>query len=146
MRRIFSGEFRHAMDEKNRVTIPAVWRRATDGEEFFSVPDQNSGFLVILPPGEFDRVGEQVNTNPSITPADRRIFIRQFYSRAKQCVTDRQGRILLPEDQRAALGLKDEVMLVGGHSRFEIWDPARWEQISKHETPTYQQVANLVGL
>ncbi|MBA3883125.1 MAG: MraZ N-terminal domain containing protein, partial [Chthoniobacterales bacterium] len=31
--RFYAGEFRHTIDEKNRLTIPSRWRRA-EGEDF----------------------------------------------------------------------------------------------------------------
>jgi DNA-binding transcriptional regulator/RsmH inhibitor MraZ len=34
----YAGEFRHALDEKNRITIPSRWRRKR-AEEFILLPD-----------------------------------------------------------------------------------------------------------
>jgi DNA-binding transcriptional regulator/RsmH inhibitor MraZ len=42
--------------------------------------------------------------------------------------------------------LKGEVALVGGRGRFEIWNLQRWKQAHEEETPTYQHVANVIGL
>ncbi len=143
---VFSGEFRHAMDEKNRVTVPAPWRLKTDGEVFFTITHQSGEYLVVMPPDEFERIGDMVANNPSISPSDKRVFIRQFYSKARQCVTDKQGRILVPDEQRQAVGFGSEVMLVGGRTRFEIWTPEKWGALSGIESLTYKQVSNLVGL
>ena len=33
----YAGEFRHAIDEKNRITIPSRWRRK-NAEEFILLP------------------------------------------------------------------------------------------------------------
>jgi MraZ protein len=143
---IFSGEYRHSLDEKNRLTIPSDWRREDMPAELFTVPDQRNEFLSVLPPQEFNRVSELVNNNPNIPPKDRRAFVRQFYSRARRCVMDRQGRIIVPEEHRQQVNLKDQVVLVGAHARFELWDPAKWSKICDSETVTYQHVADLVGL
>ncbi len=143
---MFSGEYRHSMDEKNRVTVPAAWRNQTEGEVFFTLAHQSKDFVVVMPPAEFERMGEVVNANPTISAHDKRIFVRQFYSRARQCVTDRQGRILVPEDQRESINLGAEVILVGGHTRFEIWDPEKWSSVTGVESPTFEQVSNMVGL
>jgi DNA-binding transcriptional regulator/RsmH inhibitor MraZ len=42
--------------------------------------------------------------------------------------------------------LKGEVALVGGRGRFEIWNLQRWKRAHEEEAPTYQHVANLIGL
>src|SRR6184192_3165018 len=95
----YAGEFRHALDEKNRITIPSRWRRKS-AEEFILLPDSQNQFLLVMSPEEFARMS----------------------------------------------GLKGEVALVGGRGRFEIWNVTRWKRAHEEETPTYQHVANVIGL
>ncbi len=59
---------------------------------------------------------------------------------------DRQGRLVLPVDLCKEIELKGEVALVGGRGRFEIWNLQRWKRAHEEEAPTYQHVANLIGL
>lgn len=142
---VYAGEFRHAVDAKHRVTIPSRWRGA-EGGEFFAVPDPAGGFLMILPPREFDRVKADVEANASIAPADRRKFIRRFYALAQLVSVDKQGRILLPEEYCRRLGLGGEVVLIGSHSRMEIWNAERWAAATADEDEVFRRVAGEVGL
>ena len=142
---VYAGEFRHAMDAKHRVTIPSRWR-GQDGEEFFAVPDPAGNFLMILPPAEFDRVKSDVEANAAISPADRRKFIRRFYALAQMVAVDKQGRVLLPEDYCRRLGLEGEVVLIGSHSRVEIWNTERWAAATAAEDEVFRRVAGEVGL
>jgi MraZ protein len=141
----YAGEFRHAVDEKNRITIPARWRR--DGaEEFIILAEASDQFLLVMSPEEFSRMIAGVESNANVSPRDRRIFLRQLHSRAQHGAADRQGRLVLPEDLCRKVGLKGEVALVGGGGRFEIWNLPRWKRAHEEETPTYQHVANVIGL
>jgi len=70
----------------------------------------------------------------------------QLHSRAQHAVADRQGRLVLPEELCKKVGLKGEVALVGGRGRFEIWNLQRWKRAHEEETPTYEHVANVIGL
>ncbi|MEY2484459.1 MAG: transcriptional regulator MraZ [Verrucomicrobiota bacterium] len=141
----YAGEFRHFIDEKNRITIPARWRG--DGpEEFIILPEANHHFLLVMPPQEFSRMTSAAESNADIPARDRRVFFRQLHSRAEHGSADRQGRLVLPEDVCKKVGLKGEVALVGGRGRFEIWNLTRWKQANAEETPTYQHVANVIGL
>ena len=141
----YAGEFRHFIDEKNRITIPARWRR--DGaEEFIILPEANHQFLVIMSPEEFSRLNLAVEADPNVSARDRRVFFRQLHSRAQHGAADRQGRLVLPEELCKKVELKGEVAMVGGRGRFEIWNLARWKRAHEEETPTYQHVANVVGL
>jgi MraZ protein len=141
----YAGEFRHFIDEKNRVTIPARWRR--EGvDEFIILPEANHQFLVVMSAEEFSRMSVAAESNSNVSARDRRVFLRQLHSRAQHGATDRQGRLLLPEELCKKIGLKGEVALVGGRGRFEIWNLQRWKRAQEEETPTYQHVANVIGL
>lgn len=143
---VFAGEFRHAMDPKHRVTVPARWRRGDDADEFFVLPAQSNDHLLGFPPVEFEKVSRLVNDNPAISPRDKRVFIRQFYSKAQHCQIDKQGRLLIPADLRQIASLDSDLLLIGAYSRFEIWNPQRWNRVVEGDQATYEQVANLVGL
>jgi MraZ protein len=142
---IFAGEFRHTLDTKNRVTIPARWRRG-DLDEFFAIPDHENGCLMVLPPEEFQRVAEKAESDPRVGSQERRKFIRQFYSRAQHVVSDKQGRIVVPEDYCRLLKLTGEVVLVGGHSRFEIWNQNAWRTAFDQDSATFTHVLGMIGL
>ena len=143
--RFYAGEFRHSLDEKNRVTIPSRWRR-DQGEEFILLPQANQQFLLVISPEDFDRMSSAVETNEGVSARDRRVFLRQLHSRAQHAISDRQGRLVLPEELCRRVGLKGEVALVGGRGRFEIWNLQRWKRAHEEETPTYEHVANVIGL
>lgn len=147
---IFSGEYRHALDPKNRVSVPSCWKlKPKDGDEpaeLFLVPDPaTSDFLLIFPREEFEAVAQRVEAS-NIPPKDKRIFIRQFYSQAKRGAVDKQGRLLLPEDFCSQLDLRGEVLLAGSVTRFEIWNPGRWDRNKEAVSGTYTSVADQVGV
>ncbi len=142
---IFAGEFRYTMDAKHRATLPASWRTRSDGE-FFLIPSQESDHLLGYTSSEFEKVSQLVCANPSISPRDQRIFIRQFYSKAQLCTVDRQGRLLIPEGFRRVASLDRDLLFVGAFNRFEIWNPDRWTTSTANEQSIYAQVANAVGL
>lgn len=141
----FSGTFRHLMDTKHRVTIPSRWRQG-EQDEVYLLPSSDNNYLYALPPTEFQKVNDKLNSNPNISAADRQKFARYYFSRALHCVIDRQGRLLITEDFLRLAGLGTEVLLVGAYDRFEIWSPDRWEHASVAEANTFQQVANMIGV
>ena len=142
----YAGEFRHQLDDKHRVTIPSRWRHNGSGEEFIMVPEPSAQFLLVMQPNEFERIGAAAENNPDVSPRDLRIYLRQLHSQAQHGVSDKQGRLLLPDDLCKKLELKGEVVLVGGRGRFEIWNLRRRQLAHTEERPTYQHVANMVGL
>ena len=77
LEQFFAGEFRHSIDEKNRITIPSRWR-ADDGQDFILLPEARSQNLLVMSPTEFARMNAQAESNPSISAHDHRIFSRQL--------------------------------------------------------------------
>jgi hypothetical protein len=47
--RFYAGEFRHSIDEKNRITVPSRWRR-DKAEEFILLPEATDQFLLVMSP------------------------------------------------------------------------------------------------
>lgn len=141
----YAGQFRHAIDEKNRITIPSRWRRKGT-EEFILLPDSQDQFLLVMAPEEFARMSAAAENTATVAARERRVFLRQLHSRAQHGVADKQGRLVLPEDLCRKIALKGEVALIGGRGRFEIWNPSRWKRAHEEETATYQHVANVIGL
>ena len=143
--RFYAGEFRHFIDEKNRITIPSRWRRNRP-EDFILLPEATHQFLLVMSPTEFAKMGSAAEANEKISARDRRIFLRHLHSRAQHAAADRQGRLVLPDELCRNVGLKNEVALVGNRGRFEIWNLQRWKRAHEEETATYQHVAKEIGL
>src|SRR6476661_123802 len=81
---IFSGESRHALDEKLRVTVPARWRRSADsGDEFFVTVDRSGKFLKAMPPETFASVVGKLANKPGLSEAEISKFERMFYARSR---------------------------------------------------------------
>jgi len=142
---IFAGAFRHAVDNKNRVTIPSRWRRG-EADEFFLTVHQSRRFLVAFPPGEFEKAGRDISNNTAFPPVQRREFLRLFSSSAQHCVMDRQGRLVLPVDLCKVAGLSTEVVLLGNMTRFEVWPPDAWDSDKTRAEQGFASIADSIGL
>ena len=140
----YAGTFERSMDAKNRVTIPAAWLNG-GSDQFHAIPHPTGDFLMVMPPEEFDSI--ETSIKQSGIPSDmQRKAIRQFYSQARAVGADSNGRVLLPDEQCTALRLEGDIVLVGGRSRFEIWNAKRWAAVSAAESASYREVAEMIGL
>ena len=144
---VFSGEYRHALDPKKRITIPASWRRnEAGGDELFLMEGQAGSFLKAMPPERFGQVAKVLSEQPDIPARDRAVFLRHFYSKAVRGVIDKAGRLVLPEAMVRKLGLEGDVVLVGAHDTFEVWSPTAWQAACEQEASTVSRIADLLGL
>jgi MraZ protein len=144
-RTVFVGTFRHSVDEKKRVAIPAKWRAAARGsQEFFVLPDPKN-CLMVLPAAVMEKMLQKAD---DITIGDygRRDAMRTLSSRGHGTPCDKQGRVMLTEELLRHAGIEKDAVLVGVLNRFEIWSPERWEEFDRTAMANFAEAAKQVGL
>jgi MraZ protein len=123
---VFKGTYRHRIDPKGRLPVPAAFRRMLSEQGAATVVvtllDQ---CLAAYPPGEWARLEEQLRALPAFSRPVKALT-RLLTSRAADCELDVQGRILLPASLRAEAALEREAVVLGVLNRIEVWAPERW--------------------
>lgn len=119
---VFMGEFRHAMDGKNRLTIPSAWRFQEEAE-LFLIPSSTSPCLTAMPRSEIDRIRTKAAEMPG---AQRAVILRRIGALGHQVWLDKNGRLSLPETFCRELKLSGEITLSGAIDTFEIWNTDAW--------------------
>ncbi|HUJ12034.1 MAG TPA: hypothetical protein VL171_18650 [Verrucomicrobiae bacterium] len=144
-RTVFVGTFRHSVDEKNRVAIPAKWRAAAKGsQEFYVLPLPNN-HLFVLPETAMDKMMERAD-DISIGEYERRGVLRLIAGDAHGTPCDKQGRIVLTEELLKHAGIENEAVLVGVLKGFEIWSPSRLEDVKAGAVANFSEAAKQLGL
>lgn len=121
----FLGEFRHTLDAKGRVILPADFRDELS-EGLVMAPGQDN-CLTVYPPDEWANALKGLR-NLRSTDVRERQFVRVITSQAHPGALDRQGRITIPARLRNYAGLTKDVMVVGKDAVAELWDAQRWER------------------
>ena len=127
----YNSRFLHGVDEKRRVQIPAKWRPEESGTELTLMlwPQHQAGTcLRVLPPAQMAKMKSDIDALPNDNPK-KGVLKRFLGSESVQVTLDKAGRICLPEGMARAACVKDEAVLVGLLDRFEIWNPARYENV-----------------
>ena len=124
---MFTGEFRHSIDGKGRVAVPARFRN--DLAAGATVCRWLEGCVAIFPKAEWEQLAGAAQTE-RYTDAGARAFTRFLFSGAFEVELDAQGRLVLPASLREFGALKSEAVVVGAADHIELWEPARWDGIS----------------
>jgi MraZ protein len=124
---VWKGTYRHRIDAKGRLPVPAAFRRAlADAGSPTLVVTPLDQCLAAYPAAEWVRLEQQLAQLPPFSGPAKAVT-RLVASRAVDCDLDVQGRILLPADLRRTAGLKSEAVVIGVLNRFEVWAPERWD-------------------
>lgn len=122
---MFLGQYRHTIDNKGRLTIPARYRELlAEGAYVIQGFDQN---LMVLTSTAFESVSRRVSQMSMTDPTARQLK-RLLFSTGDKVEVDRSGRILIQQFLREVAGLNSEAIVVGVGDYFEIWAPEVWEQ------------------
>jgi MraZ protein len=126
----FNSLYRHGVDEKRRLQIPAKWR-PSQGEMTLTLllwprGSVKEACLLALPPVEWDGLVQKLKVMPYADPQAQTLR-RILGTKSDRVSIDKSGRICLPEAMAKAVGIENEAVLVGLLDRFEIWHPDRYE-------------------
>jgi len=140
---MFTGEYRHTVDDKGRLAIPTRLRAQL--AEGGTVSAWIDGCVAFHPKDEWSRMTSQVDALP-VTDKAARNFRRLLYGTAFEAKLDKQGRFVLPQTLRDYAGVEAEVVLVGAGSRIELWSPERWDDVREQMEQPEALAESLQGL
>jgi MraZ protein len=139
---VFYGTFRHAVDSKGRVALPAQFRRDLAGAV---VAPGAENRLVIRPAAEWQEYERHFRLTAE-TSAAQRLFMRHLYAGAREVDVDAQGRILLSPEHRSFARIEDRAVFVGVSNVVEIVGEEVWDTESGGLDPeTFTELGDRVG-
>lgn len=136
------GEFTHTIDEKNRISLPAKWRKEM-GSDLVITPGLDN-CLFLFTKKEWAKISEKLS-NFSMLSADNRSFNRFMFGGATEISVDSIGRMLLPDFLKDRANLKGKASLVGVQNRLEIWNDKAWADYKKRVAGQADSLAEKLG-
>jgi MraZ protein len=121
------GEYIHTIDDKNRISMPAKFRKEL-GKKIIITPGLDS-CLFVFTAKEWEKVSMKLSSSEndlSFLKADQRSFNRYMFGRAAEVEMDTIGRILIPDFLKDRIGLKNSAAVIGVKDRVEIWNDKVW--------------------
>ena len=133
------GHYIHQLDDKKRISIPAKWRSVLGKKVVVTSGLDKSLFVFSLK--EWQKIAEKLSSL-SFTNKDTRSFTRFMLSNAFDTDLDSVGRILITDQLKSFADIKKKAVLVGMHSRVEVWSEEEWEKYSKVNNRDVDSVAS----
>jgi transcriptional regulator MraZ len=140
---VFTGEYRHTVDDKGRLAIPVRFR--AELAQGAQVSNWMDGCVAVHPSAEWQTLAQRIDALP-FTDQRSRTLRRMLYGSAYEIVLDRQGRFVLPPSLRQDARIETEVVLVGAGNRIELWSPERWSALSEQMSQPEAIAESLHGL
>lgn len=127
---LFTGEYEHTIDPKQRLAIPAEIRGQLAVEKhtevLYLVPGVN-GTLWLWPERTFERMTSAAEA--TLLPGDEMMeFEELVFPRSRRLELDKAGRVRIPQEMLAEFGLGEAVVILGMKDHLELRDPVEWKQ------------------
>jgi MraZ protein len=125
---LFTGQYEHSIDSKQRVAIPADirarWNEDEDGGAWYAVP-WRGGIIRLYTERDFARRAQTgfLSLTPDEDEAELQATLFGLTARLEM---DSAGRVRLPEEMLTLTGLPTDVVLVGAGDRLEIRARGAW--------------------
>lgn len=121
---MFIGEYQHTIDPKNRIFIPSRFREEL-GDRFVITKGLDN-CLYAYPMEEWANLEQKLKSLP-LSSKDARAFVRFIFSGASECLPDKQGRVIIPQNLLDYANIQKDVVTIGVSARFEIWSRENWD-------------------
>lgn len=117
------GEYRHTLDDKNRLSLPAKFRKEMGKKIIITRGLDRCLFVYQL--AEWKKFSQKL-ASLSIGSAEGRGFSRAMLGGATEIDVDGSGRVLVPDHLKSYAALATKVVVAGIQNRIEIWDEKAW--------------------
>lgn len=136
------GEYKHTLDDKNRLSLPAKFRGEM-GKKIVITPGLDR-CLFVFTMKEWQKISARLSES-SLLQSDNRSFNRFMFGQATEADVDTNGRVLIPDFLQNWATLKKNVVLIGVQSRVEIWSEKLWEEYKSGVEKKADQLAEKLG-
>lgn len=136
---MFTGEYKHSIDPKNRMFLPSTMREEL-GDEVFVVKGVDT-CIAVYPKDAWDEFTAKLNLLPEMKA--RRVK-RTLMASAIKTKIDSQGRVLITQSHKDYAGLDKNVYVIGVGNHVEIWDEDKW--IAENDMNSEELAETLMSL
>ena len=126
---MLGGEYKHNLDTKNRIFVPAKLREEL-GESFIVAKDIRENCLKV-----YSLVGWEEYIKP-LREQKRKLsekILRYLHSSLVQVTPDSQGRVVIPPELVEHAQIEKNVVIVGCCDYAEIWSEAVYTKLKEEE-------------
>jgi len=139
---MFIGEYKHNLDSKGRMAIPAKFRQILENGAVVTRGLDNCLFLYSKE--AWEKIAKKLADLP-VSQAKARAFSRLMLAGAMDVDFDNQGRITLPEYLRSFANLDKKTIIAGLYDRLEIWDEVNWNKFKTSAEKDSASIAETLG-
>jgi MraZ protein len=125
---MFIGEYHHTLDTKNRISLPAKFRKELGRAVIITRGLDHC--LFVYPRNAWNKEVIKIAEHSTGGAAGRGLA-RLMLSGASEAEVDTAGRVLIPDYLKSFAGLHTKSVIAGVNDRVEVWEEEAWDVYTK---------------
>jgi MraZ protein len=124
---MFLSTYVNKVDRKGRVSVPATFRTALEGQRLHGIvvfPSPRQSALEANSSAYMDELLDRLDTLDKFS--DEHDNLQMLFSLSRELPFDPEGRVILPPDLAQFAAITDSVAFVGVGRNFQLWEPGRF--------------------
>ncbi|MCC6549799.1 MAG: division/cell wall cluster transcriptional repressor MraZ [Ignavibacteriaceae bacterium] len=143
---MFQGTYRHTIDAKGRVAIPAKLRKviAPEAENTLVLTRGSNSCISVYPRDIWNnKIVTKLKTLNEYNQNDNRV-LRYLSHNADEEEMDGQSRIIVPKFLLEHAQIKDDILIMGTIEKIEFWDPVVYAEYERSSAVAYDELIEQV--
>jgi MraZ protein len=130
---LFLSNFSKKIDKKGRVSVPSTFRAVVTDEEFQGIVAYQSFINPCIEACAMSRIESMCERIEALDPfsEEHDAFAATILGGSIQLPFDGEGRVVLPPELLASVGIGEEAVFVGKGKTFEIWEPTAYARYAE---------------
>ncbi|MBR2412859.1 MAG: division/cell wall cluster transcriptional repressor MraZ [Alphaproteobacteria bacterium] len=122
---LFLSSYENRLDTKGRISVPASFRNAVNGDKFAGVVLFRSFTNNCIEGMTMSRMEQMAAATDKMGVFDSELddLSAMLFADARPLNFDVTGRVVIPADLLAHAGITDTAIFVGRGNSFQIWNP-----------------------
>ena len=122
---LFLSSYENRLDTKGRISVPASFRNAVNGDKFAGVVLFRSFTHNCIEGMTMSRMEQMAAATDKMGLFDSQLddLTAMLFADARELTFDVTGRIVIPSDMLVHAGITDRAVFVGRGNSFQIWNP-----------------------
>ncbi|MBE5756845.1 MAG: division/cell wall cluster transcriptional repressor MraZ [Clostridiales bacterium] len=137
---MFERLYRHQLDAKNRMRIPAKFRVELGTK--YVITCGTGGCLFVFKEEAMEELKRKLS-KVSMFDKKKQDAIRFFLGHSWDAEEDGQGRILIPEELRSYAKFEKNIVCLKNLNWFELWNAEIWDK--KMSETSFEDVADVLS-
>ena len=139
---MFLGEYLHTFDAKNRISLPAKFRKGLG--RAVVITRGLDRCIYVYSRKEWEKEARRYAMQTSGNAASRGLA-RLFLAGSFEAEVDSAGRVLVPENLKSFAGIRVKAVIAGVADRVEVWEEEAWNTYTKAIERDADQFAEKLG-